>query len=56
MNIRKATDNDYEQILSLWYKNLDSLFRPFQAELHQQLAEYVVILLDYTLIKVSNGK
>ena len=58
MNIRKATDNDFEQILSLWYKNLDSLFRPFQAELHQQLAEgkYTIIEEDGRIIALSSYK
>lgn len=58
MNIRKSTDLDFNNVLSLWYKNMDTLFRPFQQELHTHLAEgkYFIVEEDNEIIGFASYK
>ncbi len=58
MNIRKSTDLDFNNVLSLWYQNMDTLFRPFQQELHTHLAEgkYFIVEEDNEIIGFASYK
>lgn len=58
MNIRKSTDADFNSVIALWYQNMDTLFRPFQGELHTQLAEgkYFIIEEDNQIIGFASYK
>lgn len=58
MNIRKSTDLDFNNVLSLWYQNMDTLFRPFQQELHTHLAEgkYFIVEENNEIIGFASYK
>ena len=58
MNIRKSTDADFSSVIALWYQNMDTLFRPFQQELHTQLAEgrYFILEEDNQIIGFASYK